>query len=236
MERERRKYIFLSTLLVCTLFFRVRDGFPFLFFVYIWALFYLLELAMIRTEFKEESPSPFETHGGLMMISYVALFVAALTSGILLYTRKYLQNSRWEAILGCISFYSGFLASTCLVLVFGLPKNMNWIGYLVVAVTFVIAIGCYFIGNMWLPLHRKEDVYIARPVIHEDRTCSDYSTTLLPLPIVLVLFVPDNLNWIQLWVDGAAFLIVIAYNMIVYLKSVKVKEERNLKKLIKVTQ
>lgn len=109
---------------------------------------------------------------------------------------------------------------------FGLPEKLNRVGYLVVAVTFVIAVTCYFIELMWLSPDQKEDVckLKAHRVIHEDQTCSNYSTTFLPLPIVLMLFLPDNLIWIKFLVDGLTILITIAYNINVYLKSVKEKD------------
>lgn len=97
------------------LFFSVNDRFPVFLFVYNLALLYLLVLAFVQMEYKEEKQSPFKTLVVLMIISFVALFVAALLSAFLFYTRKYLQSSRKEAILGCINIYSGFLATLCLV-------------------------------------------------------------------------------------------------------------------------
>ncbi|PWA80734.1 hypothetical protein CTI12_AA167830 [Artemisia annua] len=186
-------------------------------FLSYWTSLYLMILSFIHGE----EQSPFKTHCVLMIISIVAISLS-LTSGFLIYTQNYFSpRDSHLTILRAISGFSGPLSNASLLLVFALPENLDWVGYLLIFVFFGTAAMLCFV--CW-----KNGLFKTEGLKEFDRPISDYSTSLTPIPIALSLFIPIKFFWIKLSVIVGTILITIVYNLLVYLRLRKEKRARNL--------
>ncbi|CAI9296387.1 unnamed protein product [Lactuca saligna] len=112
---------------------------------------YLPIISLIQVKFQNQKKSPFETSGFFMNLSVVALCIATATSGVLFYINHRLQNSTMEdlslvhymILKGVFSFF-GILIHVSLILVLIIPKNLDWIRYVIICVLLgVVAISNY---------------------------------------------------------------------------------------------
>lgn len=92
---------------------------------------------IIQLNFQKESIPPMETHCLFMIISFGALSMITLASGIMFYTNNQLLSPVYDMILDITFWLSLILSPLSLVLVILIPPNMKWVGYTLVFMLFV---------------------------------------------------------------------------------------------------
>ena len=135
--------------------------------------------------------SPVELNPPFMIISIVTTFVVVLTSLVLIFA-KYCMKISWMwyiclTIVKCIGLFGMYVAVLSLFMVACVPQNLNWIGYMLVCLIFGYAFAYYFI---W---HLDNTVDYSKADYHKIVFLGLFH---LPLSLMLVFFLPENLEWI----------------------------------------
>ncbi|KAI3724318.1 hypothetical protein L2E82_36090 [Cichorium intybus] len=119
--------------------------------------------AMIATllQFMEsmlpDEPSPMETHGPFMIILTGAFGMTISASGILFYTMNDLLSPTYEMILYGFFWISMILSCLSFGIVILIPKQLEWVGYTILFVFFVVIVWLYLKGLPRLPEKKYED-------------------------------------------------------------------------------
>ena len=110
----------------------------------------LTQLAQLK--FQNYKQSPFETHSFFANMAVVAYTIAIPTSVILFAMKTHLESSTREHFypiycniyktLKSVFCFSGILAPFSLVLMLLIPHELNWIGYLLILVLFIVIFAC----------------------------------------------------------------------------------------------
>lgn len=190
--------VFESNNNICNLcyFCRLRTYFAFL---YLNAILFMNQLLLLQFHIENENQSPFERNAPFMFITIVSVFISSLATMILrISTMKEIHYT----ILKTIGSFSAFLAPLSLAMVLYVPPDFNWIGCLLIYLTVKIFEAFYSKFRDMSILDRGND---------DDFFCIYYIGLLVPLNLVLVLSVPENLNWIVYSVHKMFFGIVFVY-------------------------
>ena len=105
----------------------------------------LTQLAQLK--FQNNKQSPFETHSFFANMAVVAYTIAISASVILFAMKTHLESSTREHFyiyktLKSVFCFSGILAPFSLVLMLLIPHELNWIGYLLILVLFIVIFAC----------------------------------------------------------------------------------------------
>ncbi|KAJ9547846.1 hypothetical protein OSB04_020389 [Centaurea solstitialis] len=134
---------------------------------------------LVQMKFQNESHSAFDTHGPFMNMSVIALYITALTSGILFYINDHLQSfmkGRFSlvvyVILKGVFYFSGILTPLSPTLVLLIPGKFSWIGYIIIGALFVI-IGIYHWISYIKQYHLKDEFNSGgHPIIQDNEDIS----------------------------------------------------------------
>ncbi|KAK1406810.1 hypothetical protein QVD17_38418 [Tagetes erecta] len=183
-------------------------------------------LGIIRIRMTQENHSAFELNRVFMIIAIAALFAVEVVCGVLFCRKIYLHPSmkdNYYTILTCIGSFSAFVAPFSLVMVLVLPLERNWIGYLLMCLFFGIIVACFHFDDL------QQDKRSPVPTFN-------YSgLVLVPLSLLFVLFVPQNLNWIVYSVIYLSLGLENVYIFINYFKYIN-EEKHKVRKSQKLQQ
>lgn len=164
-------------------------------FIYSAGVAYKFILFTVRSVCELEKKSPFESSALFTIISIATLCIAVVTTLILICTKDYIQILSMKnihyTILKYVGAFSAILAYFSLILiVYPDHENSRWTDYIVVWVGFGFLSAMYIISD--LHLHRQTDDAI--PISFSKITYGGLIH--VPLSLMLVLFLPENLDWI----------------------------------------
>ncbi|KAJ9548097.1 hypothetical protein OSB04_020640 [Centaurea solstitialis] len=134
---------------------------------------------LIQMKFQNKNYSAFDTHGPFMNMSVIALYMTALTSGLLFYINDHLQSfmkGRFSLLVYVILeggfYFSGILTPLSPTLVLLIPSDFSWIGYIIIGALFVIIVIYHWISYI-KHYHLKDEFNSgAHPIIQDNEDIS----------------------------------------------------------------